>query len=199
MLALVDDLGVRLVILDVGTEQVLPGSDDVLDQRLLEVLGTKDVIDGETDLATVGGLPACNLLCSLGDVSLGGDNGGALAAEFKGDGSEVLCGGLHDDTTDLGAAGVDDVVEALFEQDGGLFDGAVDDGDDGGVHVFLDEAGEDLGGVLRVLGGLEDHGVAGCESACQWLQHQHDCYIGREMVKGIKTRTRHDVKGKKNE
>lgn len=196
VLTLVDDLGVRLVILDVGTEQVLPGTDDVLDQGLLEVLGAKDVIDGETDLATVGGLPACNLLSSLGDVSLRGDDGGALATELEGDGGEVLCGSLHDDTTDLGATGVDDVVEALLEKDRGFLNGTVDNGDDGGVYVFLDEASKELGGVLRVLGGLDDHGVTGSKSACQWLQHQHDGYIWRGMVMGDKTRTRHDVKKK---
>ena len=60
---------------------------------------------------------------------------GTLAAEFKRDGRQVPGGSGHDDPRNALIARIEDVIEALLEELGGLGHAAFDDGDGLGIEV----------------------------------------------------------------
>ena len=69
-------------------------------------------------------------------------------------------------------AGVEDVVEALFEQRGGLVDRTGHDGDGALVEVARDQVGERGGDGGRDLRRLEHRRVAGGERGHQGSEEQ---------------------------
>ena len=117
-----------------------------------------------------------------GHPQVGGavDDDGALASELERDGREVGHRGGHDHATDRAVARVEDVVEVLGEQIGGLGHASLDDGDGRRVEVLRHEAGEHGGGCRRYLGGLHDHGIAGGDGP----GHGHEQQLDRVVPGG---------------
>jgi hypothetical protein len=68
-------------------------------------------------------------------IGIACNQAGTLAPEFKRDGRQVPGGSGHDDPRNTLIARIEDVIEALLEQLGGLGDAAFNDGDGLGVEV----------------------------------------------------------------
>ncbi len=118
------------------------------------------VVGGDARLAGVDELAPGDAPGGDVDVGVAADDRRALAAQLQGDRGEVLGCGAHHDPGDVAVARVDDVVEALGEQLGGLGDAAFHD-DDGRVGEVGDQRGQRRCGVRGQLTGLEHHCVAG--------------------------------------
>ena len=89
---------------------------------MLDRLLDEHVVGGDARLAGVDELAPRDPAGGDLDVGVGGDDRRALAAELERDRREVLGGGRHHDAADGAVAGVEDVVEPLLEQRGGLVD-----------------------------------------------------------------------------
>ena len=65
--------------------------------------------------------------------------GRVLAAEFEKDGSQILCGRLHDDLADFDATGEEDEVERQLEKFRHLVLAACDGSYGSGIKIFRNE------------------------------------------------------------
>src|SRR6202167_5273699 len=108
-----------------------------------------------------------------------------LAAQFEKNGSQILCGRLHDDLANLNAAGEENEVEGQLEKLRHLVFAAGDGSDGPRVEIFWNEIEQDLTGGWQTLGELEDAWIAsrndldsGVEEQRQWSiewpDHQGD-------------------------
>src|SRR5580658_9012970 len=116
-----------------------------------------------------------NLLGRIRDIGCCVDEGWVLAAEFKKDGSQILCGRLHDDLANLDAAGEEDEVEGQLEKLRHLVFAAGDGSDGPRIEIFWNEIEQDLTGGRQTLGEFEDAWIAsrnnldsGVEEQRQW-------------------------------
>src|SRR5580704_9287748 len=90
-------------------------------------------------------------------------------------GSQILCGRLHDDLANLGAAGEEDEVEGQPEKLRHLVFAAGDGSDGPRIEIFWNEIEQDLTGGGQTLGEFEDAWIAsrnnldsGVEEQRQW-------------------------------
>src|SRR5207244_1258933 len=86
---------------------------------------------------------------------------------------------LHDDVADPGAARVEDVVEALLQEGGGLLDAALDDRHRSRVEVAGDEPGHHGRGGGGEFGRLAGDGVAGSDGRSHRQQQELDRIVPR--------------------
>src|SRR6202161_4111729 len=98
-----------------------------------------------------------------------------LPAEFEKNGSQILCGRLHDDLANLDAAGEEDEVEGQLEKLRHLVFAAGDGSYGSGIEIFRNEIEQDLTGGGQTLGEFEDAWIAsrnhldsGVEEQRQW-------------------------------
>src|SRR6202042_1703448 len=98
-----------------------------------------------------------------------------LPAEFEKNGSQILCGRLHDDLANLDAAGEEDEVEGQLEKLRHLVFAAGDGSDGPRIEIFWNEIEQDLTGRGQTLGEFEDTWIAsrnnldsGVEEQRQW-------------------------------
>lgn len=89
-----------------------------------------------------------------------GDNDGALAAQFEGNGDEIFRRGAHDDLAHLNAASEEDLVKAAVQQLVVVLDSAVRAEDKLGREAVRDELFDDSGGVRRELGWAQNGAVS---------------------------------------
>src|ERR1700721_4341476 len=82
-----------------------------------------------------------------------------LAAEFEKNGSQILCGRLHDDLANLDAAGEENEVEGQLEKLRHLVFAAGEGSAGPRVEIFWNEIEQDLTGGWQTLGELEDEGL----------------------------------------
>lgn len=158
-----------LVVLGAGLE----GGDELVVDALLHV----DARAGAAALAVVVVDAKVDPADGLLDVGVVEDDVGRLAAQLERHALEVGGrGGLHDGAADGGRAREGDLVDVHVRRDGGARDlaEARDDVDDaGGEAGLLDELGEHETGEGRLLGRLEDDGVAGGQGGAD-LPRQHE-------------------------
>src|SRR5580658_2840862 len=80
-----------------------------------------------------------NLLGRIRDIGCCVHEGWVLAAQFKKNGSQILCCRLHDDLANLDAAGEEDEVEGQFEKLCHLVFAAGDGSDGPRIEIFRNE------------------------------------------------------------
>src|ERR1700684_2115373 len=129
-----------------------------------------------------------------------------LPAQFEKNGSQILCGRLHDDLANLDAAGEEDEVEGQLEKLRHLVFAAGDGSDGPRIEIFWNEIEQDLTGGGQTLGELEDAWIAsrnnldsGVEEQGQWsierTNHQSDTVrfsIDLGSMPGLPKGLRHD-------
>src|SRR5271155_3739907 len=98
-----------------------------------------------------------------------------LATEFEENGSQILCGRLHDDLANLHASSEEDEVEGQLEQFRHLVFATGDGSDGPRIEIFWNEIEQDLTGGGQTLGEFEDAWIAsrnnldsGVEEQRQW-------------------------------
>src|SRR6202050_5650058 len=111
-------------------------------------------------LAAPGRRTPDNLLGRIRDIGCCVHEGWVLAAEFEKNGSQILCGRLHDDLANLDAAGEEDEVEGQLEKLRHLVFAAGDGSDGPRIEIFWNEIEQDLTGGGQTLGELEDAWIA---------------------------------------
>src|SRR5271170_7386657 len=98
-----------------------------------------------------------------------------LATEFEENGSQILCGRLHDDLANLHTPGEENEVEGQHEKLRHLVFAAGDGSDRPRIEIFWNEIEQDLTGGGQTLGEFEDAWIAsrnnldsGVEEQRQW-------------------------------
>ena len=116
-----------------------------------------------------------NLLGCVRDIGGRINEGRILPAEFEKNGSQILCGRLHDDLANLDAAGEEDEVEGQLEKLRHLVFASGDGSDGPRIEIFRNEIQQDLTGGGQTLGEFEDAWIAsrnnldsGVEEQRQW-------------------------------
>ena len=129
---------------------------DLVDELVADLRVGQHIIRRDADLSGVDQLGPRDALGRDVDVGVGRDDHRALPPEFEGDRSEVRGGAFVNLAPDLGAAGEQEMVEAL--RDEFLADGAValDHGDRVLVEVLRHQLGHQRRRRRAHLGGLED-------------------------------------------
>ena len=178
-MTLVDDAGEAVRGLRILAVELGDGQGDAFGQHLGHVRRGQHVVRGHAGLAGVGEL-------APGDApGRGGQAHGAVhearrfAAQLQCDRGQVLGGGLHDDAADAPAAGVEDMVEGLGQQVGGLLRAAFDDRDGTGVHVPFDEFGGQMGDMRREFRRFQADRVAGGDGVDHRFQRQQQRVVPR--------------------
>ena len=108
--------------------------------------GDEEVIWGEADLTRVEELTCEDAQEALREVGVTAEDDGGFAAQFEGDGDEVVGCGAHDVTTDSGGACEDQVVEGKAAEGGGGLSVACKDGDLAWCEGFAKHLLEQIGG-----------------------------------------------------
>src|SRR3984885_8659060 len=111
-------------------------------------------------LAAPGRRTPDNLLGRIRDIGCCVHEGWVLAAKFKKDGSQILCGRLHDDLANLDAAGEEDEVEGQFEKLCHLVFAARDGSDGPRIEIFWNEIEQDLTSGGQTLREFENARIA---------------------------------------
>ena len=126
-----------------------------------------------------------DLLCCIRDICGRVNESWILATEFEENGSQILCGRLHDDLANLHASGEEDEVEGQLEKLSHLVFAAGDGSDGPRIEIFWDEIDQDLTGGRQTLGEFEDAWIAGrnnldCgvkeqrQRSVEWTDNQRD-------------------------
>ena len=98
---------------------------EAVDQAITYGTFHQHVVRGDAGLPGVEELTPGNSAGGHIEIGVGSHDGGALATQLEGDGREVLSRSPHDDTTDVGGAREEDVVEGQLQQRRGLRDAAL--------------------------------------------------------------------------
>lgn len=159
-MALVDDPPVLGGLPRFAAEEILDGTDEFGLQGAGGLRVGEDVVGRDAGLTGVEELAAGEPVGDDGQVGPAVDERRGFPAQFERDRGEVFGGGPHHDAADGAVAGVEDVVEALCQQRGGLLDGALDDRDGVGVQVPGQQPRDDGRGGGGELAGLDDDRVA---------------------------------------
>ena len=156
----VDDAGeVGTPLRIVAVELVNPLA-QLFDQSIVHVTFDEHVIGSDARLACVHELaPGESTGCHL-QVGVSADDRWALATQLECDRCEVLGCGSHHDSSDAPVPGVQDVIEALRQQLGGLGH-AAEHQRHGGFAELCDQCRDRIGRAGRELAGFAHHGVAG--------------------------------------
>ncbi len=141
----------------------------------------QDVVGGDAGLAGVEALAPHDAPGGHVQVGVGGHDGRALPAQLQGDRGEVACRSSHHHSAHVGAAGEQDVVEALLEQGRGLGHATFDHHHGLVVHVVRDQAGQHRRAGWGQLARLGHDGVAGPQGGGHRCQQQLDRVVpGRD-------------------
>src|SRR6202045_967393 len=138
-----------------------------------------------TPLAAPGRRTPDDLLGRIRDICGRVNESRILPAQFEKNGSQILCGRLHDDLANLDAAGEENEVEGQLENLRHLVFAAGDRSDGPRIEVFWNEIEQDLTGGGQTLGEFEDAWIArrnnldsGVEEkrqrSIEWPDHQGD-------------------------
>src|SRR5271155_2315226 len=95
-----------------------------------------------------------------------------LPAKFEKNGSQILCGRLHDDLANLDAAGEEDEVERQLEKLRHLVFATGDGSDGPRIEIFWDEIEQNLTRGGQTLGEFEDAWIASCNDLDRGGQKQ---------------------------
>src|SRR5712671_2870739 len=107
-----------------------------------------------------------------------------LATEFEENGSQILCGRLHDDLANLDAAGKEDEVEGQIEKLRHLVFAAGDGSDGPRIEIFWNEIEQDLTGGGQTLGEFENARIARRKNLARRVEKQRQWPIERADYQG---------------
>ena len=107
---------------------------------------------------------------------------GGFAAELQRDGDQVMAGILHDQPAGRGLAGKGDLGDAVGggERFAGLQPEPVDDVQHAGRQQIADELGQHHDADRGLLGGFQDHAIAGGQSRGEFPDRHQDREIPRD-------------------
>src|SRR5258708_16192694 len=100
-----------------------------------------------------------------------------LATEFEENGSQILCGRLHDDLANLHASGEEDEVERQLEKLRHLVFATGDGSDGPRIEIFWDEIEQNLTRGGKTLGEFEDAWIASCNDLDRGVKEQRQWSI----------------------
>ena len=177
-----------------------------LHERVVDIVLYQEAGAGEADLAAVvehdGGLLGGGV-----EVGVVQDNEGTLAAEFGGEGNEVLGGFLANNATSLGRSGEGDATNAgiAHQRSANFFAQALHDIEDTRWEAgFVNEVHQQRAAERRPLGRLQDDGITGRERWCALPGREHEGCVprgdddggaGRQTVHGIRGAVRGPLTG----
>eukprot|EP00128_Syssomonas_multiformis_P010618 Colp12_sorted_trinity150504_noHs@10560 len=177
-LRVTDDTANGLSLLWVLTVEGLDVVGALLVELLHNALLHKAVIGRNALLSCIHHSAPDSALCSEIKVSVRSNEHGVLAAKLKRARCQVLGSRLGNHLSDRGATSEEDVVELGFEQLTSALAISTEVGThhlhDVGIHVLGDQLSEEMSNVLGHHAGLEDHSVAGSDSAQQRKEGQHN-------------------------
>src|SRR6202142_1368474 len=128
-------------------------------------------------LAAPGRRTPDNLLGRIRDICGRVNESRILPAQFEKNGSQILCGRLHDDLANLDAAGEEDEVEGQLEKLRHLVFAAGDGSDGPRIEIFWNEIEQDLTGGGQTLGEFEDAWIASRNNLDSGVQEQRQWSI----------------------
>lgn len=150
--AFIDDPSVVCIVADVLAVETAYGLAEGRKELVEDTFMDEYIIGCHAGLSRVHELSPGDALARYLQFCGLGDDDGALAAQFEGNGDEIFCRGAHDDLAHLNAACEEDLVKAAVQQLVVVLDSAVRAEDKLGRETVRDELFDDSGGVRRELG-----------------------------------------------